>query len=80
MSADIHVDRHVGRVSTATSNDIVVDIAVDITYSKHDPLNKPYVYNKVRRQHFTNVKYETKPPPSSRILLSIVLLYSQRWA
>ena len=27
----------VDRLSTATSTDIAVDIAVDITYSKHDP-------------------------------------------
>ena len=31
----------VDRVSTATSTDIAVDIAVDITYSKHDPRTAP---------------------------------------
>ena len=30
----------VDRVSTATSTDIAVDKAVDITYSKHDPFCK----------------------------------------
>ena len=34
----------VDRVSTATSTDITVDIAVDTTYSKHDPKLLPLVY------------------------------------
>jgi len=56
MSADTHDDRHSvdtrrhtpsgDRVSTATST----DIAVDITYSKHDPTNLWRIYKQGKQQ------------------------------
>ena len=61
----------VDRVSTATSTDIAVDIAVDSTYSKHDPICLPRFHDGL--SVYLSRKLETVQKTAMRVVFPCFL-------